>query len=369
MAWGAYLIKVRSGEIGPRVEPASLSWSISLNETETASVHIMKSSLPDLDYSHWLAPWWGGILLTWDGLPVFAGPIVSQPSETFDVIQLSCKGLRALLAKRFIVQELTNWDTVSTTTIQYTGLSLGTIAKRVVQQVQQKPGGSLPIAFPIADQTVADDADHQRTYQGYNIQNINCDAVLTKLSNVINGPDIMFRPRLIDDSHFVWDMWTGVEQDPRIYQQYFPTWDTTAAKGSVTDLQITATGVYQTHRVFGIGSGQDQGTLIKETEDLSLLNEGFPLLETSISANTDNPTIALNVAKGSLTTNLKSLLEIAMTVRADGLYPIGTFWAGNLTQVYVKGWITISDGVHRMRLLNMSGDLTSDIRLSLQTEE
>jgi hypothetical protein len=369
MEWEAFLFQVTTGNIGPRAEISSASWSISLNDKESLKIALKKTSLPRVNISYWLAPWWSGVLLTWNGIPILAGPILSRPTETFDEIQLDCGGIRNLLARRYVVPEQSDWSKLSTQTIFYKGLGLGTIAKRVVQVSQNKPGGSLPITFPVADQTVADDADHQRTYDSFNLANLDCDAVLTKLSNVTNGPDIMFKPRLLDDSHLVWDMWTGTEQDPRIRQNLKPVWDTTPNKGSVVDLQVTMTGAYQVHRVYSVGAGQDQGTLIRVVEDTSPTQNGYPLLEKQIKiGDSVDPKVVANWGQGYLDSNFTPLQELAMTVRADGLYQMGQFWPGDQAEIYVKGWLSLLDGSHNARLLNMTGDTTSDIRLSLQTE-
>lgn len=370
MAWSTYLFQVSSGQIGPQVEGESATWSISLNETENVKINLKKSSLPRVNLDYWLSPWWSGVLIMWNEEPVFAGPIVSRPAETFGDVSVDCRGIRSILAKRFIIIEHSNWGNLAKSVIQFRGLSLGTIAKRVVEVSQQKPGGLLPISYPVPDQDVDDDADHQRTYRGFNISNIDCDSVLTKLSNVTDGPDIMFKPRLVNASQLTLDLWTGTEDEPRIYQNNIPVWDTTSVKSSVTDMQITATGAYQTHRVFAIGAGQDEGTLIKMAQNLTPSTKNFPLLETYIaSGQTENPAVALGHAKSTLNQNTDMLQEITMTTRVDGVYPFGSYWSGDKVQIVTKDWISLDDGIHNARLLNMSGSLSSDIRLSMQTEE
>src|SRR4030095_15408050 len=181
--WTANLFQVTSGNIGPRLNFESMSWSIELNGTESISMKLRKSDLPVVDLTKWLSPWWAGVVIFWNDVPIVAGPIITEPTETFDTISLGCGAIRSVLAKRLVVVEQTNWSNLAKSVIQYQGLSLGTIAKRVVAQAQAKAGGALPISFPIADETIVDDADHQRTYRGFNVQNINCDDVLTKLSN------------------------------------------------------------------------------------------------------------------------------------------------------------------------------------------
>jgi hypothetical protein len=365
--WRTYLIQVVTGQIGPAVEFESASWSISLNETENFSGELKKSALPKIDKKEWLSPWKGGVLLTWNDIPIFAGPIVARPTEYVDKVHLECRGIRSLLGKRYLVKEHTDWSTFRTSIIEYKNMSLGTIAKKIVQDVQKKPGGLLPITYPIADEI----ANHQRTYKGYNVQNLNCDVELTSLSDASRGPDMMFRPRKVDDSRLVWDFWTGSEGNPHIPQSYAPIWDTSAQQGSVTNLQVISTGAHQTNRVFGIGAGTDAETLIHMEENLKSLDQGFPFLESTVSANSsESANVVQSITRGSLNSNLEPLAEISMTVRADGVYPLGTFWCGNSIELVISNdWIFMDAGIYPARLLNVSGTIAdSDIRLSLQTE-
>lgn len=378
MAWSAYLIQVTSGKIGPKVDIASGEWSVDLNSIETFKVSLKKNSLPPVNRSTWLTPWWGGLLLLWNDAPIFAGPIISRPDERFKTVSLDCAGIRSIFVRRFVVPEFSNWSQMSGAVTQWTGLGLGTIATRVAKFCQSgKSGGMLPVTYPQPDQTAANDADHQRTYEGWDLANISADAVFTKLSNVAGGPDIMFRPKVVDNfSRVVWEMWTGTEDHPRIPQTNTTVWDTTAVKGQVSDLQIVYTGSYQTNRVYSVGPGQDKGTLIGVAQDLTNLPAGFPLLETtqSVSLNTNNadPFMLtqqlIRNAQASLTTNTKALLEISLNVKANGPYPLGSYNVGDALQLFVQGWIDLADGAHTCRLLHMTGNLTDDVRLSLQLD-
>jgi hypothetical protein len=368
MSWSAYLFQTVTGNIGPRIELASASWDISLNDIETLSVEVKKSSLPLVEREYWLAPWWAGIILFYETTPIFAGPIISKPVEVETSLRIDCGGIRALLAERLVVREFTDWSELSEDKIGYFGVSLGTIAKEVVKQSMMKPGGYLPISFPLLDQSSADE-DHQRVYMSFNVANLDCNYVLTKLSEASRGPDIMFKPRLISDSKFVWDMWTGTEDNPRIRQFHTPIWDTTPVSGSVAKLQITETGAYQTHRVFSVGAGSDAGTLIRVVENLEPTSRGFPLLEKYIkTGDSENPDTVIRWGKADLEANLQPLQEISMNVRADGVNPLGQFWPGDEVELIMKDWFALPDGAHKVRLLQMSGGLTQDVRISLQTE-
>lgn len=368
--WSAYLFQVSSGDIGPRINFESVSWSMELNGVESISMKLKKSDLPKVNLNFWLSPWWGGVALFYNDVPIIAGPIITRPNETAADISLGIGGIRSVLAKRLVSLELNDWSTLNRSVVSYNGLSLGTIAKRVVAQAQAKKGGTLPIRYALPDQTVADDADHQRNYRGFNLQNINCNDVLTKLSNVIDGPDIMFKPKLISANKLTFEMWHGTENQPRIYQSQTPVWDTTPEKGTVEDLTAVTTGTYQTSRVYSLGAGQDEGLLIKVNTNEAPLQAQYPLLETVINiGNSENPIVVNNYGVSNLWTNRGPLEEFQMTVRADGDIPLGSFWPGDLVEVVTKGWLSLPDGVTQMRLLSISGDDKNSVKISLQKED
>lgn len=369
--WTANLFETTSGRIGPNLEFEKASWSADLNGTEKLNFTLKKSALPKVNIHYWLAPWWAGVVLFYDGNPIVAGPILSQPTESFSDLGLSCGGIRSILDRRYIVDELSpDWSNISKTNVNFTGYSLGDIARQVVIKAQQKQGGMLPISFPIPIQGNTGSTLHERNYRGFNIQNIKAGDILTKLSNVANGPDIMFRPRLLRSNLLTFDMLYGSWNDPRIRQTRTVVFDTTTELGPVSDMRLTTTGTYQTSRVFSIGAGQDEGQTIKVVTNPAPMQAGFPILESSINAgNSENGDVTLAHGVANLISNTNLLREVEMTVRADGVNPIGSFWPGDLVQVYTKGWINFADGPHNLRLLAIAGDSGNELKLNLQEED
>ena len=364
--WSAYLFQVTTGTIGPRLNYEELSWSCELNGTETISVSLRKSDLPTVDLNYWLAAWWAGVVIFWNDVPVVAGPILTRPHESISKITVNCGGIRSVLAARLVVQEYNDWWYLSQEKLTYKNLSLGTIAKRVVQRAQMKPAGALPISYPIADQA----GNHERNYNGFDLQNLTCDDVLTKLSNVINGPDIMFRPRMVNDRQLTFDMWYGTDKEPRIAQKVTKIWDTRVAQGTVSDMSLIYTGSYQSNRVYSLGAGQDKGLLIKVSHNDGPLQKQFPLLERVINiGNSENPSVVQGYGDASIKTNEDALLEVQMTVRGDGDNGFGKFWPGDMAQVYVKGWLSLPDGMTEMRILSLTGNSSNNVRISLQRED
>lgn len=381
--WTANLFQVTTGQLGANLHPVSASWGITINENESFDFEFKKSSLPTVG-KHWLTPWWAGIVLRWNGIPIVAGPINARPTQNFNNIKVTCGGIRSILAKRLIINELSSWesledkDFVNAWTIQWSGLSYGTIAKRVVEKAMQKPGGGLPIRFPVPDQEETDDLQldirkrpHTRTYHGFNVQNNYCNDILTELSTTENGPDIMFRPVMFDESHVGWEMWTGLnDKQPQIYQDTVTVWDTTADFGYVPEIELQESGSDQAFRWFGVGGGSGGGTLIRMAQNLSKTAQGYPLLEgTAVQGDSLNPAVIQGHANESLRANDELMHQLNATVRADAANSLGTYWPGEATKLILKDWIGLPDGETDSKILTMSGDLTSNVKLGFKEVE
>lgn len=371
--WTANLFQVTTGAIGPQVNFKSLTWSISLNEVESCSIDLTKADLPSINLNYWLSPWWAGILIMWNGRPIFAGPIISRPAESFTTFRVEAKGIRALFDRRFVTEELTDWNSdLSRSKVRFDGYDHGTVAQLIVKKILLKPGGNLPINFPFPEiSSPVIDKEHENLYDGYNLGAINANNALNEMSNKTNGPDIMFRPRLIDGNSLVWDMMRGNESQPTIPQEITPIWDTTAENSYVTDLDIVTTGTYVTNRMFATGAGSNEYTEMNVAMDNDSLAQGYPLLEglKALGSTVEDAAPILAGAKAALETNKKSLTEIQLSVRIDGEFELGTFWPGDLCELVVTGWLSLKDGTHRLRLLNISGSNDGDVRMSLQTEK
>jgi hypothetical protein len=178
----------------------------------------------------------------------------------------------------------------------------------------------------------------------------------------------MFRPKRVGDSQLTFEMWNGTEKQPRISQTQYPVWDTTV-EGDVVDMSTITTGSYQTSRVFATGAGQDEALIMEVATNTTLLQKGFPLLESVITSDSEKSTTVQGYAQSELAENVNPLLEIQMTIRADAAIPLGEFWPGDLIQVVTKGWISLPDGVNRMRLLAISGDASANLKVNLQMDD
>lgn len=371
--WKAFLVETTTGVIGPEVSLREGSdFSLSLASDSVSEFSLEKTDLPKEDLNRWLDSWWSSILITFEGRAIFCGPIISNPREYIDHIQFNCGSVRSILTGRYVItEEAIRSTSMAKAVIKYDGLSLGAIAQEVVKLALEKPGGNIPMQYVSPYETVENNADHQRTYKGYNLSTLSVDEVLTKISEVSKGPDIMFRPRLIDDNSFTWEMHHGTKNDPRISQKVIPEFDLTTAKGQSASLEITKTGTYLTDRVFSLGGGTNEATVMSVAQDLSKTSQGYPLRESVVTvSDSTNKTVVNNHAVSSLKQNRKPLTEFTLFVDVRGPYPLGSFWPGDLVKIYSEGFYNLPDGENKMRLLNISGSFGSGkIRLSLQLDD
>ena len=108
--------------------------------------------------------------------------------------------------------------------------SYQTIAKRWIQQSLTWTGGNLPITF---EDDMA--GTYERNIKGAELKLIG--DLLINLTEVQNGPDIRFQPRLTTDGlGYEWLLKTG---KPRLTGNTTTIWDTSLPGNTVSDLTIS----------------------------------------------------------------------------------------------------------------------------------
>ena len=362
--YSVYLIRTVTGEVGARLDVMSGSWSIELNKEESGSIKAKKSDLARINRDWW-TPSIGGVLFTYtdpDGIerPIAGGPITGWSGETSEDLTLDWKGIRHIFVNRII-----------TTDLSFKGLSLGTIAWRVVQNgMDDKPAGGLPIVHGQPEETVEDNANHQRTYEAWNLSNNGIDKRLTELSEVINGPAIMFRPEWVDEykTRVQWSVVHGTERNIWIEQAHHLDFDTTMPQSPFSDMSVTSDASAIVNRVWATGSGEGQDVARTKAEDLSSLSRWYPFQEKVITDSDQSEVSKLfQKASGELMTSRQMLDQLTMSFRANNRkHPLGTFFVGDEADVWLKGWFSIPDGRHPMRIISMSGGLDGKVTLDFQ---
>ncbi|WP_334152954.1 hypothetical protein [Microbacterium sp.] len=406
-----------------------------------------------------------GVIALYDGIPIAGGPIADTVSFEADTVAITVDDYAAgILSRRFVVPETFS----PKKQVKVTGKSIGGLAVEALRVAMRKPAGGLPFELP-ASETGTQTAE----WKGYAVAQLAAEDVITDFADL--GPDIDFRPKVLDEQHFVWEVVHGSADQLELGQTTVHDWE----QGSPDVVSITSTlsTAYIAHRVYAVGGGQDVATPIQRRD--AEVPEGWPLIEQVISDSTisavpeqevwkktaaeataaydaayqdaiaksdaadtkaaqaeaavaaakkalaDAKTAAQKKAakakkaaadkvakaaraaktaaqkaetakKKRLDDKLKAaekaaektatdqqriwakeqlqrlgdanltpypMLQIEMTIRADGITPLGTFWPGEVAHVTTHDHPALPDGTYPLRILSMSGDAGESVTL------
>jgi hypothetical protein len=222
---------------------------------------------------------------------VAAGPIwTSDYSRDDRTLKLGAKGMGSyfdyrsilpLLAATVGVDQFTIPDPTDASktipnpalTTALSSLSLGTITKRLIQQAQTWTGGNVPVVFQ------DDEAGtHDINYFGLDFKRVK--EAIADIANRENGSEYSFHPRFTADLLGVeWLFRTGTNAEPLVTSQSVPLWDVTASKSPVSELTIGKDGSQFVSLGWQVGGRQEDTVLVARGYDTTLVDAGFPLME------------------------------------------------------------------------------------------
>lgn len=362
MSWEVFAASTLTGSVGPRLEAVSGSWNDIVNDPTDLRARVSTPWLLS-SVERWLwSPWSGSLLICYEGQPIGFGPITKEPTGDPDFTDLEAGGLWSLLDERVVTPgNMTDGDALAKATLSLTEGSLGTIAARLVEFSQKRPAGWFPIRYASPQES---GTNRVRNYEGFNIGNNSVGKRLREITQVINGPDIAFRPEWVpgeEGNRVQWAMYHGTEAMPYIKQSHYYTIDLTAPRSNTVAARVTAEHTPY-GRVYASGAGQDEGTIIRI--NTAPVRQYVPLLETTISdTQTENVELLDSRAQGILRAG--RLVQITAEIN-DPTIPMHTLWAGDEVQVvWPSGWPQLDAGVYRMRVLSRSGNLDSP-RMSVE---
>lgn len=361
MTWQVHLVETVSGTVGRALDPVAGSWSMELNKSESGSVTVRKDDLAGLDVE-WFTPWKSAVVFSYvtpdgDVVPWCGGPILGWPSESLETLELSWAGIRKIFEHRHLEKDM-----------KLSGMSLGSIAWELVRAGMDKPGGGLPIIHGTPTELYS--PGHERTYEAFNLANNVVDKRLTELSEVINGPDMMFRPEWADEdrSRVRWRFVHGTRVDPAIPQTWVPDWDATS-QADVVDLDLTSSADSIASRVWATGAGEGKATVVTKAENLVLVSKYHPFLESVISDPDQTKTPPLYAKAAAALAGSRTMVDqLGLTVRADSAKnPLGSWWVGDDARVTIPDdFYTMPGGTRDMRIIKASGGLNEQVSIDLQ---
>lgn len=307
------------------------------------------------------------------------GPAVTDrytDNEGPPTADVGCGGLLHLFTKRLVVNK--DWVEGQNVTspvadLSYNNLTLRQIAKNIVENDLDRPGHDLPIVFPADDPA----STHQRNYQGYDLASVS--ERLLQLTQVINGPEIEFRPVFVDPETRLaiqWEMRIGSPRLGMLSGQH--QWD---YRSALSHIDYDRDGSQQSMAHFQKGSGTERALYTAYQDDKSLSNlEGFPYpeLETvgSDTTSVEDGNVLQGRADGYVATNGRAIVAWDATVRIDGTDGQGRETVspkvdrinlGDMGRFQVHGHRRILDGSYDRRILGLTnGPDRMSTRLILQ---
>jgi hypothetical protein len=285
-----------------------------------------------------------------------SGPIVTHNVAAGAMaVTVGATNWRGLFDRRRVMAAIdSGWAAWAVT---YSGLSLGTVMKRLVQLAMSVPGGDLPIVLP-DDLLVTADDFHTRTYKGSELGVVNDR--LNQISGVLGGPDIAFEGRFTADHMGVEVvMRTGTEVDPMLHQAGADrVWDLRVPRGSVRGLAVSRDGSGVASTSWVTGNTTAGGLLMSRATSPVLTDDGFPLLEVAENRATVETQSTLDGwAAGDLAGAARPVMMISMSTNAPpgDLRPgdFGLLWPP--PQHYLG--LLRPDAPYRVRLASMGGIL------------
>lgn len=363
MTWRAYLIHTMDGTVGAQLDVSAGAIGSTLNHFEDITVTASLASLEGVSRSWW-SPWSGGVLVThedeWTAeVPVAAGPIIrpveqDRPTGTVDIV---AAGVGAVLQHRTVTDRdygQGDEEAARSSVIEWSGVDLGTIVARIVTVATSKRAGWLPIVIPPERAGM-----RQRTYEGFNLANNGAWKRIQEITEVIGGPDVMFRPRWVDDSRrrIEWALVTGTEDQPTLPQDHHVVWDSTA-----TDSPVATATVYSdadlAYRVYSTGAGEGAGTRLAITDRDT--PDHMPLLERVVT-NPDSDDPAFIRERGRAGISVQALDQVSLGVHSSEVSPMTTWRVGDAVTFVADGWLNVPDGKHELRIISAQYDLASEL--------
>lgn len=377
LLWRVYFMQTMTGQRGPLIQQSeSAPWSKTLNAADTVEVTLTKDQLKTISHEWW-TPHKGGLLVTLEveqgEQPFLACIITDLPSESEHAATFSGEGVNFLFEKRVSLDKdyfnysstlsASQVDALRKSRISRKGYSLGTIMQELVKHATQKVGGQLPVAFGTPTEIAT--GLNERNYKGWNLANIGANKLITELSNVINGPDFMFRPEWADDSKnfVVWALYHGTANQPTIHQTWSMNLDTTSEETGVTNPQVKASMADYANTAYWTGAGEDEGTLIRGYQDLAELRSGMPLVEyVGSTSDSENPDLLQSHARSHIHNNKYPRVQVSLDLDgSDDRYRLDRWHVGDSAEVTVKGWLNMPDGTHTLRIISATGHVGSNV--------
>lgn len=162
-----------------------------------------------------------------------------------------------------------------------------------------------------------------RTYNWWDLAFV--EELLQALTQANGGPDAYFRPHFSDSSHIRWEAVLG---NPYITQSGAPLFFDHGS--NLIEVRNNNSSGKLAGKVYAKGNGSEAGTIVVSATDATLQGNGWPLMESVDSSQTNltDLTALGAVASGNLALNNRPVETWTSWARTGGRVPLGTYGPG-----------------------------------------
>lgn len=293
-----------------------------------------------------------------------AGPIISyQYNDSDATLTIVAGGLWHLFDRRLLTDGWMHTDSTYVGSdvydLHYTSLSLHTIAKRLIQNGVSRLASSLPLVLP-SDIS----GTHERFYPSYDTAYVG--ERLKQITEVENGPDLEFRPRLVPGTNNI--EWVARIGNPLLVQEgAVVTFD---YGSSLLQLSTERNGVDRANQILVRGNGTERATPIRTALNTDALSDpyGAPLTDLVITTHTSvsDETVLQGLAEAYLELYRNDVTTWSAMVRADLDPVLGSYDPGHMAQFHVDNHMWLDNGEVQVRLLAIaSGSDSQSVSLTV----
>lgn len=346
-----FLADTRTGRIIADIQPLSGSLDRKLNspETITATVDMWDPDTVALNLAVTAKEGRVCLGVAVDGVILGCGPIWGQSYDRpKGTLKLTARGLWSYFDHRYVlpiaaatlpVTQFTIPDGGSegktkpnpTVGTYLVGFEYGTIAKRWVQQCQTWTGGNVPVVFE-DDRT----GSRERNMDGAQFKNVG--TVMKQLTEVENGPDLVFLARYTGDGLGVeWFLKTGTDTDPLIHSTSVHLWDMSVPESPISDFQVDRDASELAGTAWFTGGRSTDTVLVARSIDTTLTDAGFPLFEQldSSHSSVEIQSTLDDYAKEATRFGRSSWDEWSFTVEANSIPRLTEYWEGDFCDITI----------------------------------
>lgn len=350
--------ELRTGRILSTVPVSAASWEQRLREggSVTATVPVLSREVADRpELFMGLEGARSYLAAEYQGRILEAGPIWAHDMDGAS-LRVTAGPLLSVFDHRQVIRVLTEGQNPArAAALSWSGLTLGSIAKRLIAAVMAHTGGDLPIVLP------ADVAgSSSRTFPAWELASVGDK--LREMMAVNGGPDIAFEPEFTTDGLAIrWRMRVG---SPMLQQPGADwEWDTTVPRSPVSDLRVSRDWSELVSRAWVTGEGQDKALKVERREDGSLVSRGYPLLESVTSYSNESSRTNLRLhATSRLNRARRPRASWSLSTRLDSLPSVADLRPGDFARIrvgdhpYLKHYLP--NGWYRTRIVGIRGDLS-----------